>query len=184
MLAARAAAQQLGPGDHGGDYAAGLRLFTAAAPKPFWMAIPTDERAGVAAMNVNEALWRDGAWDVLEERVVKAVLHRRCTRGGLMLDLGSNTGWFSLLALAHGCSVTAVDGSQGALAYLRASVALNGWAGRAQLLHRLVSDEQDVAFDGWRVTQAGGARGATPVEDSATPGTVRMADLVAPGAQV
>ena len=69
-------------------------------------------------------------WEPHTYNAIKARLH--CTTGGHeqtdFVDFGSNVGFFSLYALASGCSVLAVDGGAVHLQHLETSVLLNDFS--------------------------------------------------------
>ncbi|PNW78234.1 hypothetical protein CHLRE_09g386756v5 [Chlamydomonas reinhardtii] len=73
----------------------------------------------------------------------------------LVLDVGSNIGYFALLAAAQGCKAQAFDGSLVSLGYLHMSVALNQFQDRVQIFPALVSNTSVVTFDGWNVNAKG-----------------------------
>ncbi len=62
--------------------------------------------------------------------------------------------WYTLLALAHGCRVVAIDAGADHLASLNMSLALNGWLDRARLYHGVASAEREVSFNGWHAETA------------------------------
>jgi FkbM family methyltransferase len=64
--------------------------------------------------------------------------------------------WYTLLALAHGCRVVAIDAGADHLANLNMSLALNGWLDRARLYHGVASGEREVSFNGWHAETPSG----------------------------
>ncbi len=62
--------------------------------------------------------------------------------------------WYTLLALAHGCRVVAIDAGADHLVSLNMSLALNGWLDRARLYHGVASAEREVSFNGWHAETA------------------------------
>jgi hypothetical protein len=130
-------------------YRFGVRLLMDNDTAPFWMAIPMLE-AGVAASDFNELMFKLGHFpDPHEETWVRMVLKRHCKNNELMIDIGSNTGYYSLLAMAFGCRTKTVDGARDALNYFAMSVAMNGWEKRSKIFDRVVSSDTKVSFNGW-----------------------------------
>ena len=62
--------------------------------------------------------------------------------------------WYSLLALAHGCRVVAIDGAADHLGYMNMSLALNGWLDKARLYNAVASADREVFFNGWNAESA------------------------------
>jgi len=67
-----------------------------------------------------------GYWLGTYERDEQRVIARRLRAGKVFYDLGSNVGFYSLLAAAAGCRVLAFEPSPRNLAFLRRHIALNG----------------------------------------------------------
>jgi len=129
-------------------YQMAIRLITI-TDVPFWMALPV-AGTGVKAAIVNEAIFEKGDFlDPLETAWVKLVARNACSDGNWMIDVGSNTGFFSLIGLTYGCRTKTVDGARDALHFFKLSVGLNGWDERAEIYDRVVSPEATVNFDGW-----------------------------------
>jgi FkbM family methyltransferase len=131
------------------------------------------------AQGYNVLLWKEGVLDALEDKLARSIFSRLCPQGSpLMVDVGANIGsalppsctfpsmsltrllaadahgvrprrWYSLLALAHGCRVVAIEAGADHLANLNMSLALNGWLDRARLYHAVASGDREVTFNGW-----------------------------------
>ena len=104
----------------------------------FWVSTPVggkDPFAGVSA-----SLWYMGGWGGLESRVASSIFRDHCGgTGNLILDVGSHVGYFTLLALAHGCRTTTVELNPRFIELLRLSIALNGFdAGNSTIVHGYV----------------------------------------------
>ena len=138
------------------DYQAGMRLIATAklTPHPFWMVIPGNG-SHVAATNVNLQLLAEGKIKdfILEDNLATAVYRRYCKSPtqNLVIDIGSNIGWYSALAIAHGCRAITVDGANDALLYYQATVAMNGWHQAAKIVNHVVTDQMEgtFVFNGW-----------------------------------
>ena len=71
----------------------------------FWVAAPL----GVEAMDrrnfgiVAASLWHHGRWGGAESVIARRIFERHCAADGVVADLGSHVGYFTLLAAAHGC---------------------------------------------------------------------------------
>ena len=110
------------------------------------MAVPTTNAMATfdyPGGNVQEALLTYGLWDVAETKLAAMALSHGCSGGKLMVDVGSNTGFFSAMALAAGCRVKAFDGSAVHRPYLATTAKLSGRPTDAfQWQHTLVSTLQ------------------------------------------
>ncbi|KAK9820841.1 hypothetical protein WJX81_004704 [Elliptochloris bilobata] len=128
------------------------RYFADAAPTPFWALLP-----GVNDGNsYSHLLWTQGVIDHVEDVLARDVFSRLCANGSpLMVDVGSNIGWYSLLALAHGCRVLAIDAAADTLNFMNMSLALNGWLDRARLINAVATSQGIVVFNGWNVESPG-----------------------------
>lgn len=67
---------------------------------------------------------------------------------GLVLDLGCQLGWFSMLAASAGCTVTAVDADRMCLDRVDWSAALNGWGDRVRTLQTRIDDNLNPVVSG------------------------------------
>ena len=73
----------------------------------FWVAAPL----GVEAMDrrnfgiVAASLWHHGRWGGAESVIARRIFERHCAADGVVADLGSHVGYFTLLAAAHGAPV-------------------------------------------------------------------------------
>jgi FkbM family methyltransferase len=133
---------------------------------PFVMAVPSPATLaayGYAGGNVQEELIRARYWDMQETQVAATILEHGCTATAresspLMVDIGANTGYFSLMALASGCRVHAFEPTKYHKPYHTASVALSRAPGtRHYTFHdRVVSSVsgQHVPFDTWNVAES------------------------------
>lgn len=88
---------------------------------------------------VSETIDTLGVWEPTEATLVLSALSASADR--LVLDLGAHIGWFTLLALSCGQRVVAVDADSENLRLLSASLALNGWTGRAALHHARIGHD-------------------------------------------
>ncbi|KAI8462835.1 MAG: S-adenosyl-L-methionine-dependent methyltransferase [Monoraphidium minutum] len=99
--------------------------------------------------NVQDEIKRHGVWAPAESRLLVRVL-ARAPPGSLLVDVGANTGYFSLLALALGHRALAVEPNPDHAPYLAALLARNGWQARCRWVEAFVSDRPGTAaFDGW-----------------------------------
>ena len=74
---------------------------------------------------VSQALQRQGCWEGFETLVTLAILNRRETNPGLVLDVGAHLGWYTLLAATSGHRVVAYDTNEESLVVLRSNARLN-----------------------------------------------------------
>ena len=87
-------------------------------------------RTAFSSNTVSDLMRASSGYAPVESALVSAILRRRCGASSpppLVLDVGANLGYFSLLAAAHGCRVRAFEPSPGLAEIVRASVALNGF---------------------------------------------------------
>ena len=106
---------------------------------PFWMVVADPRRDAL----MGAALWDRRVWDPAATDIFGAVLRRACaadaTQRGLVVDVGANFGYFSLLAARLGCSVVAVEPLPPLAAVLRRNVALNRVGDRVHVVQAAVS---------------------------------------------
>ena len=70
------------------------------------MAIDTPRREGTPwRSSVSQFIERTGVFEPLYTQLWGAVTARCCAAGGLVLDVGANLGYFSLLSAHAGCRV-------------------------------------------------------------------------------
>ena len=127
----------------------------------FWLAIPstlTIANFEYAGGNVQESIAKTGIWDSRETEVAKEILQAGCLSNSstsLMVDVGANTGYFSAMALAAGCSVVTFEPTSYHEPYIRLSAHANGNSDRLQIVQRLVSDTSgvDIPFDTWNIAE-------------------------------
>lgn len=121
---------------------------------PFLILIPDPKLDVVVSWFIAKA----GVWDPLLTSRVTTLLqeraqHQRNTSalddfsdfGNLVVDVGANVGWFSLLATAHGYDTVAYEAQERLAALLQASAAINGWSGigsnrRLEVIHAAITD--------------------------------------------
>jgi len=126
---------------------------------PFWMAVPIKFPNGPT---INDNIWVRGRFYVpREETIAHAIMGPQCkiavraTRPPVVLDIGGNTGYFSLLAASCGCRAHAFEPRVDMSSYIELSARFNGFAPDQLTLHRkLVTHEKDVKFDGWNTVSA------------------------------
>ena len=66
---------------------------------------------------------------------------RCCASGGLVVDVGANLGWFSLLSARMGCRVLALEPVPAIAALFMASAKLNNLSHRIALHRAVASDD-------------------------------------------
>lgn len=71
---------------------------------------------------LSRSVTESGMW---EGWSYKILMDHEVFRGGLVVDIGSNMGWYSLLAASLGCSVLAVEGDPDNFRLLCRNIALN-----------------------------------------------------------
>lgn len=71
---------------------------------------------------------------------LRLILNTHCRRhhGAFVIDIGANEGFYSLLAAAYGCRVTAVEPQPLCVAWMSASIAFNNFKHPVNLLNRYV----------------------------------------------
>jgi len=120
---------------------------------PFWMSVPIKFPRGPT---INDVVWERGRFYVpREETIAHAMMGPQCkvagaTKPPIVLDIGGNTGYFSLLAASCGCRAHAFEPRVDMAAYIELSARFNGFGPDQLTLHRkLVTHEKNVKFDGW-----------------------------------
>jgi FkbM family methyltransferase len=118
---------------------------TATVTIPFDMVVRT-----FPVETVSSLLLSSGGYAPVESAVVDAVLRGACrasTSSGnapLVLDVGANQGYFTLLAASHGCRVRAYEPNTRLCSILAASVALNGFSDRVTIVNAGVGSKPGV----------------------------------------
>ena len=144
--------------NHSLDARVGLRWLAQQSPRyPFWMAVPYKSRAAWQAWQPNEMIWERGKFhDEKEARLARAIFYAHCpTRPQrLVVDVGSNTGFFALLAAASGCRSVAFEGAPLIADVLKISRDVNGFRDRFTIINRIVSHERQVGWNGWNAVAA------------------------------
>uniref|UniRef100_A0A7S4KJL2 Methyltransferase FkbM domain-containing protein n=1 Tax=Guillardia theta TaxID=55529 RepID=A0A7S4KJL2_GUITH len=153
-------------------------------PYPFWFALPTSEaNPGYLSNSARDTRVMNPSGSVIMHALLEAQC--RVMKGGrapLVVDVGAHVGWFTMMAASYGCRVLAIEPQPHAHVFLNASLLLNGWKGRIDVVHAAVGDKGGSVkmvnrhgWDNWDVTEM------TDVDDDA-PGDVvrqvRLDDLV------
>ena len=103
----------------------------------FWVAAPL----GVEAMDrrnfgiVAASLWHHGRWGGAESVIARRIFERHCAADGVVADLGSHVGYFTLLAAAHGCATRSAEIDADFVALLGLALRANGFDDAAR--HRV-----------------------------------------------
>ena len=162
-----------------------VRVCSSLCRAPFWMAVPSAETNGAtiyAAGNVQTDLRSLGFFSPDETSLVATILsgcRRGRADGNLMVDLGANTGYFSMMALNAGCRVVAFEPTAMHEGYLRLSAALSGRASSFTLHQKLVGDVsgQHIPFDSWNVALSK-RRGTTTTAETLRPDDAVREDVL------
>jgi len=115
----------------------------------FKMCIPTIEMMETyPGGNVQRSILDKKVWAEEETIILSTILK---LQSGLVVDIGANTGYFTLLALSKGCPVLAFEPNAVHTQYLTESVKLNNFQSDLLKHHELFvsSTTHDVLFDGW-----------------------------------
>lgn len=86
---------------------------------------------------VSETVGTLGVWEP-RESILAASVFASSPAGYRFVDLGSQLGWFSLLAMAWGVEALAVDADGANLAVLQESAERNGWTDRLRVSRRRI----------------------------------------------
>ena len=88
-----------------------------------------------------------GTWDEPIERILRVIL-ASAPPSSLMLDVGGNIGFFSLITLSLGHRTMAFEPVETNIALFAATIAHNSWQPRARLFHNAVShDAKRLSFN-------------------------------------
>lgn len=88
----------------------------------------------VAHDNVSEGIAEQGIWEPLQ--TIAALSALRADAPGMMIDIGSQLGWYTLLARSSGRSVVAVDVATEPMALMTRSLAANDWSADVALIRK------------------------------------------------
>ena len=101
--------------------------------------MPVSGEASEAFSIVSASLWYHGHWGGMESAIAARIFKDHCRQenngAALVLDVGSHVGYFSLLALAHGCHTRTLEYDARLLRYLNLSIHMNNFDSRESLLH-------------------------------------------------
>ena len=132
---------------------------------PFWLAVgptgpaqKTKHQAALPAGGINNKLYESGHFHEHQEALlVHRILESQCNlKSGTpprLVDVGANSGFFTLLGAAHGCSVTSVEPNRVWASLVRMSIEVNGFGSRVSLHNAVCTNESSVVFNGWEVTR-------------------------------
>ena len=165
----------------------------------FWLAVgptgPAEQgkySAALPAGGINNKLYQSGRFhEHAEAKLVQRILESQCalhqrtgTTRGLVVDVGANSGFFTLLGAAHGCNVISMEPNKAWAALVNLSVAANGFASRVTLHNAVATNERNVVFNGWEVAHDTASTYQTKGKKRswASPqGSVRLDDVLPPG---
>lgn len=108
------------------------RVFTSTLlPSPFLMSLPEQDLVtGWRPNVVLHLIGLEGLWAPVETQIFYALLSPAAvSRGKLVVDVGVNVGWFSLVSLALGYRVVGFDANRALVPQVAASVQLNAGFG-------------------------------------------------------
>jgi FkbM family methyltransferase len=114
----------------------------------FKMAVPIED-ASFPGGNVQKTIKETGHWAPEESFVMSQVLKQ--SPKGTVIDVGANTGYFSLIALSLGHDVVAIEANSVHKQYVDESLRVNNFESRrCRYIEAFVSDnDSPVLFDGW-----------------------------------
>ena len=85
----------------------------------------------------------------------------------LVLDVGANSGFFTMLAAAYGCRVVAFEPHGTWASLMQLSVAANGFGDRVVIHNAVATNETAVVYDGWHAVAPPGVDTSPQPEDVA-----------------
>ena len=119
--------------------------------KVFDLVICGDPNKQVAGQNVLDYIERHGIWAELETQYLIHCLNKEDPDNFTFVDVGSNSGYFTLIALKMGFKVIAIEPCTDHKQYVMQSIKLNDLdISKLTYIEKFVSDvEEPVLFDGW-----------------------------------
>jgi FkbM family methyltransferase len=120
----------------------------------FWMAVPYD--LPFAAWDINNKVWDNGSFYLdIEATIAKEVFKLCASTEQVILDVGANSGYFTLLGLASGCKTVTFEPLEHFVDIINLSTELNGFSDRMQIFNKVVSDSEKTKFNGWNALPLG-----------------------------
>jgi FkbM family methyltransferase len=119
------------------------------APIPFWMALYYKQGSDKVAEGANTIL-RDGVWEKPMTDAFTILLKDVCNDGKIVVDVGANVGFFTLLSASFGCKVHAFEPQPENLKLLSMSLAINQDIGNRVTLHPNIcsASKENLTFSG------------------------------------
>lgn len=122
-----------------------MQIRQSLTPNPFFLILPI----GRDPINTPHIMEK-GIFAPKETLLFYTILHDRCKekkngKPPLVVDVGTNVGWFTMLSAAMGCRVLSFEPNPSIHPYLKMSIALNNFGDLVELRHSMVSDKQGVS---------------------------------------
>mgnify|MGYP001216590748 CR=1 FL=1 len=108
-----------------------------------------DEGTYLPGQNVQDSINSTGEWSPKETKFLQKVLSED-DEEGIVVDVGSNTGYFSLIALCFGRKTIAIEPNIEFNTFIESSVKKNGYEKNFKLINKFATDRKGlVIFDNW-----------------------------------
>jgi len=143
----------------------------------FYITVPVEGKNSIHFKEVSASLWFQGTWSPTESLITSILFDEFCSRGdnnrkNTVLDAGAHVGYYSLLALAHGCeNVVAVEVNSYFVDLLKLSFDLNHFSaeGKHLTVHEmLIGNDELCHFNGQSNRKGWGFEGDKSNEDDTT----------------
>lgn len=120
------------------------------------MCIPSiDSSDNIHAKNVQDSIREKKIWSNEETSIFVDILNNNNTNKINIVDVGSNTGYFSIIGLSYNCNVIAVEANKVYRKYIEKSIEMNNFdKSKFTYYENFASNKKtDIVFDGWSGTE-------------------------------
>jgi len=104
------------------------------------------------SINVQDSIRKTGLWSSEETSIFVDLLNNNSSNDNVnIIDIGSNTGYFSIIGLSYNCNVIAIEANKIYKKYIESSIELNNFdKSKFTYYENFASNKKtNIVFDGW-----------------------------------